>query len=591
MAYEHVKDAVRQAVRRVWRYLVLAALLAAAGAVVWPCRDHLRSPQALYREAKTATPRRAARLYALMAKKMPELEEYCHLWSAQARLPAFEAVETLHKVARYRPDSPAAYHAHLTLARYYASIESFETDDEYLAALALDDTVEARLELARYLEEQNDRAGAYKQYRAMIGLERPDAFAGMRRTAPDAVTVAGDLLGSRYCSDALEALRHVDSCEAHCLRGRALRCLGLDDEVAAEEAACQECSGGERVESAEAENLGEKEQRLLNSDDPVDWWRATWDMDVQKRYTDVVPIYLRIAESDVYVSDDAAYRAWVLARRELRDPKVQETALSLLRSMQPNWLAWRATNTLDWETPPAFPQSAVDALTRDVLRKVVALESIGREDLAYQELRFTAMVSETPEVVLKMAEELSARGHIVPACSLALPYLVDHPYAALGVWGLGYPPAYADQLNLRARQYGVEPELVWAVMRQETLFQAELVSRAGARGLMQIMGELQSDTCKEIGVGCVPGDAFRPGPSIHIGTYYLSRLLDYYDGDLDLVIMAYNAGPGAVDQWTQDPAIKDRDDLLRFAWYGETREYLERVSLDYMIYKELYGDD
>jgi soluble lytic murein transglycosylase len=201
------------------------------------------------------------------------------------------------------------------------------------------------------------------------------------------------------------------------------------------------------------------------------------------------------------------------------------------------------------------------------------------------------MVSETPEVVLKMAEELSARGHIVPACSLAFPYLVDHPYAALGVWGLGYPAAYADQLNLRARQYGVEPELVWAVMRQETLFQAELVSHAGARGLMQIMGELQSDTCKEIGVGCVPGDAFRPGPSIHIGTYYLSRLLDYYDGDLDLVIMAYNAGPGSVDQWTQDPAIKDRDDLLRFAWYGETREYLERVSLDYMIYKELYGDD
>ena len=589
MTDEQARGTARRLVHKAWPYL-LAALVVAVGVAMWSYRDHLRSPRALYEEAGTATPQRAIKLHALIAKKLPELGEYCQLWSAQARLPALAAVEDLYEVVRHRPDSPAAYHAHLALARYYASIESFQTDDEYLAALALDETVEVRLELARYLEEARDPASAYKQYRAMLGPERPDAFRDMRRTAPNAVTAAGDLLDKGYCSDALEALRNVDGCEAHCLRASALGCLGLYDEAAVSEEACQECSKSEVVEGVEAGEPEEGDRSLLDSDDPVDWWRATWDIDAQGRYTEVVPIYLRIAESNVYVSDDAAYRAWVLSRRYLDDPETEKRALALLRSMQPNWLAWRATETLEWDTAPAFPESAVDGLTGQVLRKVAALESIGREDLAYQELRFTALVSEAPEVVIKMAEELSERGHIVPACTLAIAYLEDYPYAPHRVWELAYPRAYADAVNLRAKEYELEPELIWAIMRQESLFQPELVSSAGARGLMQIMIELQWDACDDIGLGCDPADAYRPGPNIHLGAYELGHLLEYYDGDLERTIMAYNAGPGSLDEWLQDPAIVDGDDLLRFAWYGETREYLQRVKLDYLIYRELYPE-
>ena len=118
-----------------WLYICLAIMLLAGAAILWSYRDQLRSPRALYEEASASTPLRAVRLYTLLAKRVPELEEYWELWSAQACLPAFEAVEALHSVALYRPDSPSAYHAHLALARYYASIESFETDNEYLAAL------------------------------------------------------------------------------------------------------------------------------------------------------------------------------------------------------------------------------------------------------------------------------------------------------------------------------------------------------------------------------------------------------------------------------------------------------------------------
>ncbi|MCG2768310.1 MAG: lytic transglycosylase domain-containing protein [Anaerolineae bacterium] len=593
MTQDNISPTPLRSRRPRWPYICLAIVLLAGATILWLYRDQIRSPRALYEEARAAKPHRAVSLYALLAKRVPELEEYWELWSAQALLPAFEAVETLHSVAVYRPDSPAAYHAHLALARYYASIESFETDNEYLAALDMNDTIEVRLELARYLEEQGNPSAAYKQYLEMLGPRRPDAFTGMRRTAPSPLVVASDLLGRSYCSDALEVLRGIDSCDAHCTRARALACLGQDDEAAVERRACRECTPPEPAsEPEEEEPVGEEpvseEERLLASDDPLDWWRATWDMDEAGRYAEVVPIYLRIAESDLYVSDDAAYRAWVLARRELQDPLAEARALSLLQSVQPNWLASRATGTLTWEMAPDYPESAVDELTSVVMSKAEALASLGRDDLAYQEVRLTALLSETPEVLLGMAEEMSARGHIVPACTLARAHLRESPYAPRRFWELAYPRAYEDEVTQVATEYGVDPELIWAIMRQESLYGANLVSSAGARGLMQIMGALQADACNRVGAGCVPGDAYQPGPSIKMGTWYLSLLLGVYDGDADLAIMAYNAGPGNVNAWRDLPTGQDGDDLLRFALFGETREYLERVSLDRLIYMQLY---
>lgn len=575
---------------KAWPYVLLVLLLAVGALLTWHYRDDWRSPRALYHEAQTATRRRAAQLYDLLAEKVPELEEYWRLWAAEQRLPAYDAVAALNDVARYRPDSPAAYQAHLALARYYASIESPQMVAEYKAALALDDVVAVRLELARYLEEQNALAGAYQQYLQMLGRERPDSVVDLRRTGPDVLTVARDLLSRQYCRDALDVLREARGGQAHCLRAEALSCLGRDKEAAAEQQACGESPQG-RGEGG-SQGAGEtkpisEEQRLLGSSDVIDWWKATWDMDLQGRITEVVPIYLNIAERKVFVSDDAAYRALILARRA-NDHEIEEKALALLQSMQPNWLAWRATGELALHLAPPFPDSAVGLLTGQVLRKVAALESLGRADVAYQELRLTGRTSETPEILFKMAVELARRGQVAPAYSLAAPYLIDHPFAPREFWQLAYPQVYGSDVTLRAEAYHVPPELIWAVMRQESAFVPEAASSAGARGLMQVMPTTMEELNQLLNTRYAPGDAFRPGPNIHVCTGYLAQMLEHYHGDTDLALMAYNAGPGNVAQWQELPVSKDRDDFLRFVPYGETREYLERVSLDAFIYRELY---
>jgi soluble lytic murein transglycosylase-like protein len=108
-----------------------------------------------------------------------------------------------------------------------------------------------------------------------------------------------------------------------------------------------------------------------------------------------------------------------------------------------------------------------------------------------------------------------------------------------------------------AAKYNLPPELIRGVIRAESNFQADAVSSAGARGLMQLMPE----TAKELGVT----NPFDIQQNIDGGARYLRQMLDRFNGDLKRALAAYNAGPGAVEQFNGDVP------------FTETRQYVQRV--------------
>jgi len=152
-----------------------------------------------------------------------------------------------------------------------------------------------------------------------------------------------------------------------------------------------------------------------------------------------------------------------------------------------------------------------------------------------------------------------------------------------------YPLKYQAFVETYAEQYSLEPEMIYAIIRTESKFDPYAVSRTGARGLMQIQEETAEDCIRELKLTNVTADSlFDPELNIQIGSYYFTRLLKKYRGNLVHAAAAYNGGPGNVNQWLKNPDYcNERGELIKIP-FPETRNYVKRIQDAYRMYQELY---
>ncbi len=146
---------------------------------------------------------------------------------------------------------------------------------------------------------------------------------------------------------------------------------------------------------------------------------------------------------------------------------------------------------------------------------------------------------------------------------------------------VAYPTPYVEFVEKASRTFGVDKNLIWAVIRQESLFDPWAVSPSGAKGLMQLM----DFTAREVSQRYrIPNKVFSPEENILLGTAYLREMIELWRGDWIRAIASYNAGPNRVRSFTQHP---DPYVFIEIIPIAETRNYVKRVLENYYIYRAL----
>ncbi len=154
-----------------------------------------------------------------------------------------------------------------------------------------------------------------------------------------------------------------------------------------------------------------------------------------------------------------------------------------------------------------------------------------------------------------------------------------------------YPKLYEEFVSMYSDEYGVDENLVFAVIKAESNFQEDAVSHKDALGLMQIMKETAEDVARkyniEIDFNNSEREILNVQNNIKIGTKYLAVLLEKYK-NIEVAVAAYNAGIGTVDNWIEKEIIKSDGSDIENIPYKETNNYVRKILRNYKIYQDLY---
>ena len=177
------------------------------------------------------------------------------------------------------------------------------------------------------------------------------------------------------------------------------------------------------------------------------------------------------------------------------------------------------------------------------------------------------------------------------ALLLLVPVLIALIVACTSCFGnqeANYPRGYSDIVTQEAKKNHLDEALVYAIIKAESNFKEDAVSRVGAVGLMQLMPETYEWLVRMRGDTDVTSDDIaKPAVNIRYGCYFLAYLGAKYT-DIRTIAAAYNAGFGAVDKWLENPAYSTDGVHLINIPYPETASYAEIVAENYEKYIELY---
>jgi len=153
-----------------------------------------------------------------------------------------------------------------------------------------------------------------------------------------------------------------------------------------------------------------------------------------------------------------------------------------------------------------------------------------------------------------------------------------------------YPAPYPDYVNRMSKEFSVNREYIYGVMRRESLFIPDIKSSAGAIGLMQLMPATAKQVGRQLGVKAPKWKLIESDLNIRLGVKYLSHLLKRFDGNMVLSTAAYNAGPTRVRKWLVNKPMA-ADIWVETIPYDETRSYVKAVLFNSVVFESQFSDE
>ena len=306
---------------------------------------------------------------------------------------------------------------------------------------------------------------------------------------------------------------------------------------------------------------------------------------------------------EAYLEDFPNGRRWQEAaywagrtRLELGDTAVAERHLRHVLTQPIEYYAVMAADLLGVPFDVALPagEGPVEPgwLTEGLVR-LDLLTDAGLERGAEAEItRLRSRAGATRGPRLRLAAALIERGRTIDGINLGWALLEDKVAWDREILRVTYPFPYRELVRREAAEWGVDPFMMAAIIRQESAFKADIVSRAGAIGLMQVMPPTGAQLARAHGPnGFTEASLTKPEVNLHLGAAFFVDMSRRYDNELPLVLSAYNAGPTRATRWRRYP---EASDPLRFTEripFTETRGYVKNVRRNLGLYRVLYGQD
>ena len=508
------------------------------------------------------------------------------------------------------------YEANIALARRLA-LQDLDPTEYYIKGLEIYNTKAIRYEFAQTLRARGQLNGAIEEYMKLL----PDQTALEQLLELDAspVVIGEALMKGRHWQRAEEFLHpqldrieeiglknNLESQYAIVLgeRGKFQQALtilekiqkreGLNPELKWWYGRSLEATGNKKKALETYRELGamgayrlgillEQEGRLeqaatafTKSNQPISIWRGARIWDDSGKKDQALEAYRVLAQDGGIYQDDAAYRIYLLTSSS--DERAQ--MLEIL-APHPSWMIRLGQDPV-WEP---LPDDNYELPL--FLQMVQVFQELGREDLASIELAIGEQKAEF-EAMVALGNWYYDHEDYFRSVRWGIRAVREKP--TLRAYQLSYPRPYGEYVYKYAEMYNLDPHLIWAIMREESHFRADVFSVAGARGLMQIMPATGKDIAHRLKIDYKDQDLLNPELNIRFGAFYIRAMLDMFNGDVDKALAAYNGGSGNVRRWSNTQLGSTLQGFPTAITFVETRNYITKVLNSYYIYQLLYSE-